>query len=607
MVTPLDVAPRIKNLNQRIQPEVQNADTSAIPPAELGLPVGYLQENYSDSNPIDVRSAASIGAATRRLSALTNGGSGDGLEDAVRDLGLPEGSIFNPNEKTSSDPGLRRTIGDNFPDLPGIFVVQESTSMQPPTPESGGEQPSIAAESDAAGPEQPANQEASEPIARTLNHADGHHIGVPHPPRTRYISSETSRDRRAERTQRLRDRAYDSAIEQNERHDKTMSETIRDNAEGKILVEKNTYLRAAFELGQELLALHNSKAAAKNPEAHTKQLEEKKASFEALINKYEDDGADSRAISYIVETTYNRVADPDGAPIEGTAFRDGKKVDIVNFVETPDGTKAYKVKNEDGSIEIVYDSAVEFKRDYAAPEVEELSKSEKMKNWFGAQRKKLQEFGGSAYIGEKWNAFGNWLTSRHITEGMSEQEIEAQKQKNRRHNAMGAGALVLAGAMVAGVSIFAGINAHEQLAQAGTAGGGTGTEGWGHGPLLPGASPSTEVHTNDPSQLFPLKAEGVKELPLDTGGNGGPQIIESVPPGADLGINNSAYDVPHNGTLEGVFKGVGIDKSKLYDNLQSLADRFPGDLKRVGSDVQIRQSGLLSTELRQAIEELRNS
>jgi hypothetical protein len=539
-----------------------------------------LTQKYTQNKKIRKNMLNSFEAPSKAYTPHEVDGSGsvDDLEGALAALGLPEESIFDPSgDSPKPDRGLPSELS----------VPQQFADF---------------AEGVVTGPEQSSNQEESkEPVVRTPNHADDHHEEVPQPPRTGNMPPKDI----AERVQRLKERVYDEAVEQNERHNKTVNEIIRDNAEGKVLVEKNTYLRGAFELGQELLALHKGKATAKNTEAHTKQLDEKKASFEALISKYENDGADPRALSYIIDTTYNRVNDPDFAPIEGTAFLGGVKVDIVNFVEAPDGRKAYKIKNEDGSIEIVYDSAVEFKRDYTTPEAEELSKFEKMKNWFGVQRKKLQEFGGSAYIGEKWNQFGNWLTNRNITEDMSEEQIQAQKQKNRRNNAIGVGAGVLAGATIAGLSIFAGINAHEQLAHAGAAGG-TGTEGWGHGPLMPDTSPSVEIHTNDPSQLFPLKAEGVKELPLDTGGNAGPQIIESAP-GTDLGISNSAYNVPHNGTLEGVFKGLDIDKSKLYDNIQDLATRFPGDLKRVGNDVQIRQSGLLSTELRQAIEELRNS
>jgi len=277
--------------------------------------------------------------------------------------------------------------------------------------------------------------------------------------------------------------AIDDATKEGEFKNESNDRILRTNVEGEFLVEKDARLRGLLSVGEELLTLYNSELTGEEFEKKIRpQLEATQATYDNLYELYENKGLDNRALWYIQDKTGARVEDPEFIPVEGSAFINGEKVDILNLVETSGGKKVYTIEKADGSVEAVYSDEVTFKREfekYEAPEgevpvpvteavseseaevpeqsqeqespevepEEKLSRFERTKKWLSKEGDKLNEFGirayGMAYIGNLWNKPKNWLTSRHIDEEkMTPEMIQTQKGINRRHNAIGFAALV---------------------------------------------------------------------------------------------------------------------------------------------------------------------
>lgn len=386
-----------------------------------------------------------------------------------------------------------------------------------------------------------------------------------------------------------RDTAFDEASAENETKNKDYDEIIRDITEGEFLVQKEVRLRALLAVGEELLTLYNSKLTGEEFEKTIRpKLEEKKAIYEDLYNLYEEnDALDNRALQYIEAKTNARVDDPDFIPIEGSAYFNGDKVKILDFIENPDGTKAYTIEKADGSIEAIYTSDVTFKREfepYEAPEEEKLSRFERAKKWFGKEGRKIQEFGGWAYLGGLWNSSNNWLTNRHIDEEtMTPEQVQAQKLINRRHNMLGLAAGVVVGMLAqrTGVAIFDSLtppSAHTVDAL------GLGGNGYNH------PAPTVEIGHADGGT-----ADGSEFVPHLPASNEG------------LGVDNPAYNIADNGGGQELFGKLNMSATQWEQHAQELLDSFPDTFYPDGTEVRIASEGVLPIEVRNAIEEIRNT
>jgi hypothetical protein len=399
--------------------------------------------------------------------------------------------------------------------------------------------------------------------------------------------------------------AIPEASKENETKDSIYDTIIRTNVEGEFLVQNDVRLRGLLSLAEEVLALHNSKATGEDFEKNVKPvLEEKQANYDALYEYYQEKGLDSRALNFIADKT-GSLEDPDFIPVKGSPYLNGEKVDILDFTETPDGKKAYTIEKADGSIEAVYTDEVTFQREFdayeardedaldeetpaeQAPVEPELSRLEKIKQTSGKELSKLLEFGGLAYIGDLWSKPGNWLTQRRIDKGMSSDEIEAQKNRNRRNGLLGLGAIIVVG--VAGaVAQRYGVDLNTDM--------------------FANLSPDTLDTSAATEAASPIlegeigHADGAGDIDPSTltmnSGDLGPEAVN---------IENPAYNIPEGGTGLGLFHDLGFSDDQWRQHADELANRFPQSFYREGSDVRLVNSGTLPVEVRQAIEAFRNS
>ncbi len=394
------------------------------------------------------------------------------------------------------------------------------------------------------------------------------------------------------------DAAHEEASVEDEAKNKEYDTSIRNDTEGEMLVKNDPRLQGLLSVGEEVLALYNNPARGEEFEEVIKpQLEAKKAIFNDLKELYESKNLDSRALNFITNKTYLRVEEPEKVPVEGSPYINGEKVKLLEFFDnTDEAQKAYTIEKPDGTIEAVYSNTVNFKREFTHEQPEKLSRMERFKNWFGKERQKIQEYGGYAYMGSLWNKAGNWLTSRNITEGMSDEEVQKQMNKNRRNNIMGLAALTV-GAMVAqkfGVFEGIGLDANiESAAAADSTAMDTSVEvpaGNGTGVVENGSIASVD------------NAEGYRALETEPSfADNGADAASEV----NLGVYDPAYDVPKHGSGLQLFDKLELSDSTWYSNASSLVEKFPQDFKRVGTDVQISHSGWLSPEARMYIESLR--
>jgi hypothetical protein len=415
----------------------------------------------------------------------------------------------------------------------------------------------------------------------------------------------------------LADMVYDEAAAENEVKNRDYETLIRDNKEGELLVRKDPRLRGLLSVGEDLLALHNSTARGIEFEETVKpDLEAKQAIFDTLYKVYADSDIDERALWYIDDKTSARVEDPDFIPIEGSAYLEGDKVIVIDFVETDDGQKAYTVEKQDGTVTAVTAEEVSFKREFEPvvkveaaeqPEVSEVveadtqenvevteandekneekqSRFERAKKWFGKEGRKWQEFSGITYVGKAWgdalNAPGKWM-SRHLSKDMLTDDIEAQKNKNRRNKLLGAGAVLVVGLVARQLDIHTDVfNALDFN-------------------LFP---------DNGPNPVDLSSGYGGDTPHLETGIPEGsePQIVPKLPEGANVApIDSSVYNIPESGTGLNLFDKAGLSSDKWYENAQTLASKFPSDFYSEGGDVRLVHSGQLSSAAQQYIESLK--
>ena len=379
----------------------------------------------------------------------------------------------------------------------------------------------------------------------------------------------------------------------------------RDIAEGELLVEESPRLKGMYALGIEMLALSNSDHESYEYETSVMPLlEAKMAMYDDLTDYYQEKGIDNRALDYIHEKTVMLVDDPEYESNAGAPFFGDEKITILEIVENVDeDLKAYTIEKADGSIEAVYAKDVTFKIEESQPlegeqaEVEiteatdaetepELSRFEKVKQFFSKERQKVQEFGGLNYMGNLWNQPGNWLSNRHITETMTEEQVEEQKYVNRRNVLIGLAATVAAVYVARNLGVYIdGLDGSSSSAMLTDPSNMSGTEGSG----------ALETHGSIASM-----ENAAPEAPV-------PSFFDS---GADVQtptIDNAVYDIPSGSGGLDLFNNAGLDADSWYDNAQSLADKFPNDFNRVGSDVRIAHSGWLSPEARAYIESLKTN
>jgi hypothetical protein len=389
----------------------------------------------------------------------------------------------------------------------------------------------------------------------------------------------------------------------------------RDIAEGELLVQASPRLKGMYALGIEMLALSNSDHESDEYETSVMPLlEAKMAMYDDLTDYYQEKGIDNRALDYIHEKTVMLVDDPEYESKVGAPYFGDEKITILEVVENADeDLKAYTIEKADGSIEAVYAKDVLFKLEEKQPleEVQpeeqsletekpedqlsednqleaepELSRFEKVKQFFGKERQKVQEFGGLNYMGELWSQAGSWLTSLHITETMTEEQVEEQKHVNRRNLLIGAAATVAAVYVARNLGVYIdGLDGSSSSAMLTDPSNMSGTEGSG----------VTETHGSIASM-----ENAAPEAPA-------PSFFDS---GADVQtptIDNAVYDIPSGSGGLDLFSNAGLNADSWYDNAQSLADKFPNDFNRVGSDVRIAHSGWLSPEARAYIESLKTN
>jgi hypothetical protein len=389
-----------------------------------------------------------------------------------------------------------------------------------------------------------------------------------------------------------RNKDHEESLPTNEALNKAYAEIIRDKAEGEFLVEKDPRLKRLLDFGEEILALQNANLIGKKAK---EELKTKKALYEDLFSMYQktDADIDQRAFNYVHDKTYIHFDGSGDVPIEGAAYADGNKVKILDFVENPDSDlNAYTIERKDGSIEAVYAKDVEFKREF---EQEKRSLFERAKNWFGKERQKIQEYGGSAYFGNIWNKAGNWLTSYGMTDEMTPEQVQSQKLKNRRNGliglAAGFGAAIIAqktGTMLMSfdhTDMFNGFGAPSETAV---------PTSFGNGEAIPDngtiAGIDNEMGYRDYGDVTP-----------SFGQNGiNPETS------ADLNISDPAYEISKGGGGLELFEKLNIDTQKWNDNAATLVQKFPQDFGYGDTGVEILKPGWLSPEARAFIETLKS-
>ncbi len=250
------------------------------------------------------------------------------------------------------------------------------------------------------------------------------------------------------------------------------------------------------------------------------------------------------------------------------------------------------------------DPRVEQEREAARLAAEQERKfGERVKNWFQKEGKKLQEFGGSVYIGKLFkNGMdgvkngANRMLEWRIKEDMSPEEKDKIRKQNR-YGAIAFGAA--AAALTIGLFAANGMNANESGVEPGA---------------LPTPEPTETVDPNLQDILNPGGAAGG-----DTEPNFGPGMTipdwdgpigggEAAPEVAapEVVVPNEAFNIPAGGGGEQLFGDLGIDTSKWYANENTLLANFPNDFYRMESGhVGISRPGFLSQGAQDAINALK--
>ena len=203
---------------------------------------------------------------------------------------------------------------------------------------------------------------------------------------------------------------------------------------------------------------------------------------------------------------------------------------------------------------------------------------------------------------------------------MSDEEKEKRRKKNRVIMIAGGATIAAAGIATAIVLAKHGMDHSSatsslDLPQHNTGSGTSGTEQAGFGVLKPGAN-NTESHFLL-DQLSKQMTESANSG-ATSGGSGG-EIAPQLPLGsASSSISTeslaSTYEnmkeiynnIPRNMGGELLFKNLGLDVAKWYNNQDTLLSLFPSDFYRMSDgNVGISHTGQLSTATQNFIESLR--
>ena len=402
-----------------------------------------------------------------------------------------------------------------------------------------------------------------------------------------------------------RNDVIDDAVKENEIKDVGYDKQIRINVEGESLVQQEPRLRGLLSVGEELLALHNSDLRGEEYDKTIKPLlDEKQVMYDDLHKLYQSEGYDDRALWYIEDKT-NARTDPDYIPVEGSAYLNGEKVEILEFTETPDGKKAYTIEKADGQIYAVYTDEVTFKREfdkYEAPEEPDteseakLSRFQRTKKWFGKKVKHFQEYGGYTRMGYAFSGAmgkaGEWLTSYKVNEAtMSAEEVQKQREKNRRHNIMGGAALFAAVAISSklGFDFLQGFDGNDTQAH-----------------LPPDAG---HASAGDFVPHLPAPAENADSVPmlpsLDQGGaDYSPDPVVEAPVASSIGIDNPAFDIPSGGGGLDMYHDLGLTDDQWKQQAPELQRLFPHVLyiDNATGDIRFVAPGAQPLDFRQAVQ-----
>lgn len=380
-------------------------------------------------------------------------------------------------------------------------------------------------------------------------------------------------------------RSYDEAAKENAEYDARVKDELRNRAEGKVFVDKDDRLKGLALLGQELLDLRDSTTKRKRytPELQA-TLAAKEAAFKDLFALYQEKGLESRGLDYINDTLWKPYEDISHVPHQGKAFYEGKHVAVHDVITSPAGDTAYRIQDARGDQLTVQAAGVEFKQEFEAPKRSFFERAGRFFKKFAAD---WQEFGGTAALQDRWNSATDWLFNRHITPDMTPEQIQEQKEKNRRNNMIGTAAVFIGGAAAIGLSIWAGSSVHEHLA-----GGDIPNLGSGGGEsaasVTDALSPNGS-HTPDTPEALPLMSSP------ETG---------ATEPIAEA-IQNPAYEIPDGGTGLGLFERLGLSGDMWNAHAQELVQKFPNEFYNEGGDVRLMNSGWLSEDARRFIESLK--
>jgi hypothetical protein len=395
------------------------------------------------------------------------------------------------------------------------------------------------------------------------------------------------------------DAYYDQS---NETHYEATSETIRRDIEGEVIVGKSEQLSALLALGNEITSLKTSDETLSDETK--KAIEVKSQMFDDLKGLYESKGLDPRGFAYIDARLNGSSAETP----KGYASRNGERVTITD-VTLVDGETAYEIENGDGSIEAdVRANHIDFEQE--RPDVEwKEGIGERVKKWFGKQKEYLRQYGGRAYMGHLFTSAldkvnsgvdkaaetraAGWaanILNFRIKEGMSEEEKDKIRNQNRRGVVLGAGILAVA-AIGAGVGIGIG----SALSHGGEHGADVATTYTGG----TGGGESGHDMTLLAKDRYPASG-GVDVLPLTGGDSIDPSVIEGTPSFNVELMNN----VPSGMGGEDLFRQLGIDPSKWYNNQNTLI-QFSDDFYPLDGGVGIKHSGQLSAPAQAFINSLR--
>lgn len=214
---------------------------------------------------------------------------------------------------------------------------------------------------------------------------------------------------------------------------------------------------------------------------------------------------------------------------------------------------------------------------------EEQSRVDKLKGWLrnSKERAVLLMYSGVDHWNRGWNKVRQGWRDNVLDHGVEETMTDEEKEKKRNRNRI----LVVAGAAaIVGVGIAAALALGHH--------GGNGGQG-AIGGDLPDSDPSPtptapEAPTPEPEVTPPADTEGLRWTPEDLDG-----IAELSDP------------IPQGGGGEQLFRDLGMDISKWYNNEDALLQNFPNDFYRMDDGhVGIARPGTLPQEVQDFIRTL---